>query len=80
MPAGFALLYSPLSLRGAKRRSNPGVEGDEQSDERLLRLLLAQHREWLAMTGESAETRLCRGFGGVPQSALFYPQEWGPGG
>jgi hypothetical protein len=27
------------------------------------------------MTGESAETRLCRGVGGVPQFLFFYPQD-----
>ena len=41
----------PVSLRGAKRRSNPGVLGGERKDERLPRLLLAKRGEWLAMTG-----------------------------
>jgi hypothetical protein len=29
---------------------------------------------------EVQEGTSCRGFGGVPQTSLFFPQEWGPGG
>ena len=40
-----------VSLREAKRRSNPGMAWRERLNERLPRLLLARRGEWLAMTG-----------------------------